>query len=101
MTVLNDGRARRRINREAQRRWYARQKRGEASYPVDVGPRVLDLLVHQGYLQEDETHDPLSGLIGDARNRRREATHPSTPGEGGHSNPPCRRAASTTVAQFR
>jgi hypothetical protein len=45
-------------NREAQARWYARQKRGEASYRCDVGPKVLEMLVWRGYLQDDETDDP-------------------------------------------
>jgi hypothetical protein len=44
-------------NREAQRRWYRRQRRNEASYRVDVGPRVLSMLVARGYLLDSETDD--------------------------------------------
>jgi hypothetical protein len=49
---------RRRINREAQRRWYARQKRCEWSYHVDVGPKVMGMLVRRRYIDDHETDDP-------------------------------------------
>jgi hypothetical protein len=50
--------ARRRANREAQRRWYARQKKCEALYrEVRAGPRVLDMLVKRGYILDSEVGD--------------------------------------------
>jgi hypothetical protein len=53
-----NSRARRRLNRERQRRWYARRKRCEACYPVPVGVGVMTMLCHRGYLQDNETDDP-------------------------------------------
>jgi hypothetical protein len=50
---------RRRQKREAQRRWRARQKKLQASYRVDAGPAVLNMLVRRKYIDDHETENAM------------------------------------------
>jgi len=51
--------ARRDANRLAQQRWRRRVKNCEASYNVDAGTAVLNMLVRRHYLEDEETDDDL------------------------------------------
>jgi hypothetical protein len=56
---MGTGAAGRNANAEAQRRWRLRVKNCEASYNVDAGSAVLDMLVRRGYVLDDETDDDI------------------------------------------
>jgi hypothetical protein len=48
---------RRGANRDAQRRWRARQKACQASYRCDADSLVLDMLKRRKYIEEHELED--------------------------------------------
>ena len=52
---------RRRRNREAVRRWRARERTQQAASWCDYDDRVLDMLIRRKYLSENESGDKFQG----------------------------------------